>query len=221
MSSPLSPVTVKICGFSTPETLEAAIAAGADMAGFVFFEKSPRHIDLATAHSLGARAAGRIQKVALSVDADDDALQAVIDALAPDYLQLHGEETPERVAAIKARFGLKIIKAIGVATEKDVVEANSYAAADMLIYDAKPTPDAALPGGNGVVFDWRLMRGAAPGKPWLLSGGLNETNIAEALRISGARGADVSSGVESARGVKDIGRIAAFVAAARRGGANS
>jgi phosphoribosylanthranilate isomerase len=211
----LGPTIVKICGLSTPETLEAAIAAGADMAGFVFFDKSPRHVDLATARDLGARATGRIEKVALSVDAGDEALAAMIDALAPDYLQLHGRETPERVAAIKARFGVKIIKAVGVATSADIDKGRSYAAADMLLYDAKPAPQAELPGGNGLVFDWRLVSGAAPGKPWLLSGGLDEANVAFALQVSGARGVDVSSGVESARGVKDAARIAAFVTAAR------
>ncbi|HXY58531.1 MAG TPA: phosphoribosylanthranilate isomerase [Methylocystis sp.] len=214
----MSHVAVKICGLSTPETLEAAIKAGADMAGFVFYEKSPRHIDLAAASRLGEIAAGRIQKVALSVDADDDALAAMIDALAPDFLQLHGNETPERVAAVRARFRRKIIKAIGVATATDVERGAAYRAADMLIYDAKPLPDAALPGGNGVVFDWRLMRGAAAEKPWLLSGGLDASNVVEALRVSGARGVDVSSGVERSRGVKDPARIAAFVGAARRSG---
>jgi len=208
-------VTVKICGLSTPEALEATIRAGADMAGFVFFEKSPRHLDLATAKRLGDLAGARILKVALSVDADDEALAAMIEALAPDYLQLHGDETPERVAAIKARFGLKIIKAIGVATASDVGEGAAYRAADMLIYDAKPLPDATLPGGNGVAFDWTLMRGAATDKPWLLSGGLDASNVGEALRVSGASGVDVSSGVEIARGVKDVERIAAFIALAR------
>ncbi|HMK89115.1 MAG TPA: phosphoribosylanthranilate isomerase [Methylocystis sp.] len=214
-------VIVKICGLSTPETLEAAIAAGADMAGFMFYQKSPRHIDPATARRLGQIAADRIQKVALSVDADDAALAAMIEALAPDYLQLHGSETPERVAAVKARFGLAIIKAIGVASAADVASSAAYGAADMLIFDAKPAPDASLPGGNGVVFDWRLMHGAAPGKPWLLSGGLDEFNVAEAIGIVGAPGVDVSSGVERARGVKDVGRIAAFVAAARKTSADS
>ena len=208
-------VAVKICGFSTVETLEAAIEAGADMAGFVFYEKSPRHIDLATARRLGPIASGRIEKVALSVDADDAALAAMIDALEPDYLQLHGQETPERVAAVKARFGRKIIKAIGVATAADVEKGAAYSGADMLIYDAEPAPDATLPGGNGVVFDWKLMRGAATDKPWLLSGGLEAANVGEALRVSGASGVDVSSGVERSRGVKDAARISAFIAAAR------
>jgi phosphoribosylanthranilate isomerase len=205
---------VKICGLNASEALEAAIAAGADMAGFVFFEGSPRHVDLATARRLGEIAAGRIRKVALSVDADDATLEAIVEALAPDALQLHGDETPTRVAEVKRRFGREVIKAIGVATAADVSKASAHDAADMLIFDAKPAPDAALPGGNGLVFDWRLMRGATPEKPWLLSGGLDPTNVAEALRVSGAPGVDVSSGVERARGVKDLAKIAAFVAAA-------
>jgi len=208
---------VKICGLKTPEALEATIAAGADMAGFVFFEKSPRHVDLAAARRLGEIAAGRIRKVALSVDADDDTLAAMIEALDPDDLQLHGDETPERVAAIKERFGLGIIKPIGVSTAEDARKGEAYAAADMLLFDAKPAPDSLLPGGNGAVFDWTLARGAAPNKPWLLSGGLDASNVAEALRVSGAPGVDVSSGVERARGAKDIALIEAFVRAARAG----
>ncbi len=208
-------ITVKICGLSTQPTLAAAIAAGADMAGFVFYDKSPRHIPVSVARALGALAAGRIKKVALTVDAGDDALDEIVKALAPDFLQLHGSETPTRVAAVKARFKLPIIKAIGVATQDDVKAAAVYAAADWLLYDAKPAPGAALPGGNGLPFDWRLLENIAPGQPWLLSGGLNPDNVAQALRFTRAPGVDVSSGVESARGVKDVNRIAAFTAAAR------
>jgi phosphoribosylanthranilate isomerase len=210
-------VIVKICGLSTPEALAAAVAAGADMAGFVFFEKSPRHIDLAAARRLGAQAAGAIKKVALTVDADDAAFAAIIDALDPDYLQLHGGETPARAEALKARFGLPIIKAIGVATKEDARSAEAYAAADILLFDAKPLPDATVPGGAGQVFDWRALEGAAPKKPWLLSGGLTPENVAEALQATRAPGVDVSSGVERARGVKDLAKIAAFVQAARAG----
>ncbi|QGM47690.1 phosphoribosylanthranilate isomerase [Methylocystis heyeri] len=206
---------VKICGLQTSETLEAAIAADADMAGFVFFETSPRNIDLETAQSLGAQAAGRIAKVALTVDASDEALDAIVAALSPDFLQLHGGESPARVEAIKARFGLPIIKAIGVASAEDLLRAEGYASADILLFDAKPSPDATLPGGNGVAFDWSLLAGASPGKPWLLSGGLDPENVAQALMISKAPGVDVSSGVEKSRGVKAPGLIAAFVAAAR------
>jgi len=211
----LAGVTVKICGLSTLPTLEATIAAGADMAGFVFFEKSPRHISLETARALGRAAQGRIAKVALTVDADNSALDAIVAALAPDVLQLHGKEAPERVAAVKARFRLPIVKAIGVATAADIEAATAYrAAADILLFDAKPALGAAVPGGAGAVFDWELLRGYSGGD-WMLSGGLDPANVAEALRRTGAPAVDVSSGVESARGVKDEAKIAAFVAAAR------
>ena len=209
------PVLVKICGLSTPQTLDATIAAGADLAGFVFFAKSPRHIDLDTARALGEQAAGRIQKVALTVDADDAALAEIVAALRPDMLQLHGHESPERVGAVKARFGLPVIKAIGVASAADVAAARSYdGVADWLLFDAKPAPDATVPGGAGVVFDWELLRNITAAK-WMLSGGLDPENVAAALRQTQAPAVDVSSGVESARGVKDAGKIATFVAAVR------
>jgi len=207
-------VIVKICGMSTAPTLEAAIDAGADMAGFVFYDKSPRHIDLGTARGLCALAAGRIKKVALTVDANDEALKDIIEALEPNYLQLHGSESPARVEEVKARFGLPVIKAIGVATKDDVQEAAAFAGGDIVLFDAKPAP-GAMPGGNGLLFDWRLLQDLAADRPWLLSGGLDESNVAEALRLTGAPGVDVSSGVESARGVKDASRIKAFVSAAR------
>lgn len=209
------PVLVKICGLSTPQTLDATIAAGADLAGFVFFAKSPRHISLDTARALGEEAAGRIQKVALTVDADDAALAEIVAALRPDMLQLHGHESPERVGAVKARFGLPVIKAIGVASAADVAAARSYdGVADWLLFDAKPAPDATVPGGAGVVFDWDLLRNITAAK-WMLSGGLDPENVAAALRQTQAPAVDVSSGVESARGVKDAGKIATFVAAVR------
>ncbi len=209
------PVLVKICGLSTPQTLDATIAAGADLAGFVFFAKSPRHIDLDTARALGEQAAGRIQKVALTVDTDDAALAEIVAALRPDMLQLHGHESPERVGAVKARFGLPVIKAIGVASAADVAAARSYdGVADWLLFDAKPAPDATVPGGAGVVFDWELLRNITAAK-WMLSGGLDPKNVAAALRQTQAPAVDVSSGVESARGVKDAGKIATFVAAVR------
>ncbi len=209
------PILVKICGLSTPQTLDATIAAGADLAGFVFFAKSPRHIDLDTARALGEQAAGRIQKVALTVDADDAALAEIVAALRPDMLQLHGHESPERVGAVKARFGLPVIKAIGVASAADVAAARSYdGVADWLLFDAKPAPDATVPGGAGVVFDWELLRNITAAK-WMLSGGLDPKNVAAALRQTQAPAVDVSSGVESARGVKDAGKIATFVAAVR------
>jgi phosphoribosylanthranilate isomerase len=206
---------VKICGLSSPDTLAAAIEAGADMAGFVFFEKSPRHIDLETARTLGLLAQARISKVALTVDADDAALDEIVDALAPDYLQLHGKETPARVARVKARFGLPVIKAAGVATAADVEAAQLYEdVADVVLFDAKPAPDAAVPGGAGVAFDWTLLRGVAA-KQWMLSGGLDPDNFAEAIRLTGARAVDVSSGVERERGVKDVELIKAFISVVR------
>lgn len=209
---------VKICGLRTPESLDAAIAAGADMVGFVFFPKSPRHVGFEAARALGARARGYARIVALTVDADDALIAEVCAALDPDVLQLHGKESPERVAAIGARFGRATMKAVGVAAPEDLAAAGLYdGVADFLLIDAKPPKGAALPGGNGLPFDWRLARDFSPGRPWLLSGGLQPDNVAEAIRLTGARGVDVSSGVESAPGVKDETRIAAFVAAARMG----
>ena len=208
-------VLVKICGLSEPQTLEATIAAGADLAGFVFFPKSPRHIDLSTARALGEQAAGRVKKVALTVDADDAALDAAIAALAPDLLQLHGHESPARVAAVRARYGLPVLKAIGVATAADVAAARAFeGVADWLLFDAKPAPDASVPGGAGVAFDWDLLRNITA-KNWMLSGGLDPDNVAEALRRTQAPAVDVSSGVERARGVKEAEKICAFVAAVR------
>ena len=207
---------VKICGLSTAATLEAALAAGADMAGFVFFPKSPRHVGYETARALGAQARGRARIVALSVDADDDALGRIVEALSPDILQLHGRETPSRVREIRQRFGRPTMKAIGVAAPEDFAAAAPYdGVADFLLIDAKPPRDAVLPGGNGLAFDWRLARRFSPKRPWLLSGGLDADNVAEAIASAGAFGVDVSSGVESAPGVKDEMKIRAFIAAAR------
>jgi phosphoribosylanthranilate isomerase len=208
---------VKICGLSTASTLDAALAAGADMVGFVFFSKSPRHIDWATARALGRQAEGRAKIVALSVDADDDTLKRIVDALSPDLMQLHGSETPARVKQIGELFARPTMKAIGVATREDLAAAKAYeGVADVLLIDAKPPKDAVLPGGNGRPFDWRLTQDFHAPLPWLLSGGLEPDNVAAAVALSGARGVDVSSGVESAPGVKDPAKIRAFVAAARR-----
>lgn len=207
---------VKICGLSTPATLDAALAAGADMVGFVFFPKSARSIGLERARSLGEQVRGRARIVALTVDAADSLLADVIEALDPEILQLHGKESPERVAGIGARFGRLTMKAVGVAAPDDLAVAAAYEdAADFLLIDAKPPKGAVVPGGNGLPFDWRLARDFAPRRPWLLSGGLRPDNVAEAIRATGARGVDVSSGVETAPGVKDELKIAAFVAAAR------
>jgi phosphoribosylanthranilate isomerase len=207
---------VKICGLSTAPTLEAALQAGADIVGFVFFARSPRHLSFETARVLGAQARGRARIAALSVDADDDALARIVEALAPDILQLHGHETPARVNEIGRRFACTTMKAIGVAEPDDLAAAGRYdGAADFLLIDAKPPKGAVLPGGNGLPFDWRLASGFSPRAPWLLSGGLDPGNVAEAIALTGAHGVDVSSGVESAPGIKDTDRIAAFVAAAR------
>jgi phosphoribosylanthranilate isomerase len=207
---------VKICGLSTPATLDAALDAGADMVGFVFFPKSPRHIDWATARALGRQARGRAKIVALSVDADDDALKRIVDALAPDLLQLHGRESPARVKRIGELCARPTMKAIGVSAREDLAAAEPYeSVADLLLIDAKPPKDAALPGGNGLPFDWGLARNFAPRRPWLLSGGLDAGTVAAAIALTGARGVDVSSGVERAPGVKDEAKIRAFVAAAR------
>jgi len=209
---------IKICGLSSAPTLDAALAAGADMVGFVFFARSPRHVGLDQARMLAARARGRARIVALAVDAADDALAAIVAALAPDLLQLHGKEAPARVAEIRRKFALPVIKAIGVAAAADLAPVGDYAGvADWLLFDAKAPKDAKLPGGNGVAFDWRLLGGLGVTTPWLLSGGLDAGNVADAIGLTGARGVDVSSGVERAPGVKDIEKIDAFAAAARAG----
>ena len=207
---------IKICGLSTAATLEAALAAGADMVGFVFFPKSPRHVGYEAARDLGRRARGRARTVALSVDADDETLSRIVGALSPDILQLHGRESPSRVREISERFGRPTMKAIGVAARDDLASAGRYeGVASFLLIDAKPARGAVLPGGNGLAFDWEVAGDFSPRRPWLLSGGLDPANVAEAIARTGARGVDVSSGVESAPGAKDQARIRAFVAAAR------
>lgn len=208
---------VKICGLSDAAALDAALAAGADMVGFVFFAKSPRNLSPQAAGALADRARGRARIVALTVDADNSTLDRIVAALDPDLMQLHGRESPERVRAIAAAYGRETMKAIGVATREDFAAAAAYETlVDRLLIDAKPPKTAVLPGGNGVAFDWRLAQGFAPRRPWLLSGGLDPQNVAEAIAVTGARGVDVSSGIESAPGVKDIAKIHAFVAVARR-----
>ncbi len=211
------PVLVKICGLAAVDAVDAALTAGADMVGFVSFDKSPRHVSLARAAQLGARVGTRAAKVLLTVDADDALLAAAIAALDPEFLQLHGSESVERVAAIRAGFGVKVIKAIGVGESVDGAELRAFhAVADMLLLDAAAPVDAERPGGNGEPFDWSLVRGVVTKKPWLLAGGLNVENVACALAVTGAPGVDVSSGVERAPGVKDTARIADFIAGARR-----
>lgn len=218
---------IKICGLSTPESVEAAVAAGADMLGFVFFSKSPRHVThhqaaelVALARRLsrgGGRDAGReISIVALTVDASDAELSAIARSIAPDWFQLHGRETPARVAQIRGQTDALVMKAVGIAGPADIEEARRYRpVADLLLLDAKPAPGAVLPGGNGVPFDHALIAGQRFGLPFLLSGGLTPENVAAAVALTSPGGVDVSSGVESAPGVKDIGRIRAFAQAAR------
>ena len=211
-----SQLIIKICGLSTAPAVAAALDAGADMLGFVFFAPSPRYLPLDAAKALSAQIGGRAKKVALTVDADDASIEAIVAAIAPDILQLHGRETPERAAALRARVGCRIMKALGVSSRDDLAAARAYApVVDYLLFDAKPPLDATRPGGNGMAFDWSILDGFNPGRPWLLSGGLDPSNVAEALAKTGAPGVDVSSGVERAPGVKDEALIRSFIAAAR------
>jgi phosphoribosylanthranilate isomerase len=210
------PLLVKICGLKTPDALDVALLAGADMVGFVFFPPSPRHVDFEAARPLAARVRGRALKVALSVDADDAWLRATIEAVAPDMLQLHGKETPKRVLAVKSRFRLPVMKAIPVATRDDLACVPDYAeVADRLLFDAHAPRDATRPGGLGMPFEWQLLKNIDPRAPFMLSGGLDPDNVAEAVAITRAGGVDVSSGVERAPGEKDHDRIRAFIRAAR------
>jgi len=208
--------TVKICGLASPEHVDIAVKAGADMVGLVFFEASPRNVTVEAGAALAERARGRAEIVALSVDADDDKLAAVVDAMRPDWLQLHGRETPDRVAAINKQFGVPCMKAIGVADAADLDRVADYrAVCGRLLLDAKPPKDASRPGGLGATFDWTILADFNPGLAWMLSGGLNADNVAAALAVTRAPGVDVSSGVESAPDQKDAGLIEAFVAAVR------
>ena len=209
-------VIVKICGLATQAGLDAALACGADMAGFVFFDKSTRHVSLELAANLGQRAARQTCKVLVTVDAGDALLAAAIKALDPGLLQLHGSETPERVAAIRARFALPVMKAIGIFEPADLALVPVFdGVADYLLFDAKAPFAGGQPGGSGTSFDWSLLGMIETKKPWLLAGGLDATNVADALAQTGAPGVDVSSGVENAPGVKDANKIAAFIAAVR------
>jgi phosphoribosylanthranilate isomerase len=207
---------VKICGLSTEETLDAALAAGADMVGFNFFPKSPRFVRPSRAAELAARVADRAEIVAVSVDMDDAGLTEIVQTIRPDWLQLHGSENAERIAHVRKRFGRQVMKAIPIAERSDLDRALAFSrVADRLLLDAKPPKDAILPGGNGAPFDWTLLHGFDPDVPYLLSGGLAPGNVAEALRATGAPGVDVSSGVETAPGRKDPALIRTFIANAR------
>jgi phosphoribosylanthranilate isomerase len=207
---------VKICGLKTPEALDVALESGADMVGFVFFPPSPRNLAFETARTLGERVKGRAGKVALTVDADDETFAALIAALKPDLLQLHGTEPPERVAMVRARFRLPVMKALPIAERADLARIDLYKkVADRILFDARAPQDATRPGGLGTPFDWTLLKDVNPGIPFMLSGGLDAGNVAEALRTTRAPGVDVSSGVERAPGEKDPDKIRAFIRAAR------
>lgn len=210
-------VRVKICGLRTREAVEAAVAAGAAYVGFVFFARSPRAVSVDEAAALAVQVPPGVAKVALVVDAEDAVLDEIVERVPLDMLQLHGAESPERVAEIRARYGLPVMKAVGVAEPEDLDAIDRYATvADQLLIDAKPAPGAELPGGNGLAFDWRLLAGRKYWTvPWMLAGGLTPENVADAVRLTGARQVDVSSGVERAPGIKDPALIRAFLTAVR------
>jgi phosphoribosylanthranilate isomerase len=209
-------LSIKICGLRTPEALDVALESGADLVGFVFFAPSPRHLGLEAARMLSQRVQGRAGKVALTVDANDETIYDIVAALKPDMLQLHGSETPDRVVAVRTRFGLPVMKALPISTRTDLSPVRMYAkVADRLLFDARAPQDATRPGGLGKPFDWTLLAGLDAGVPFMLSGGLDAGNVGEAIRITSAPGVDVSSGVESSPGVKDPDKIRAFIRAAR------
>jgi phosphoribosylanthranilate isomerase len=207
---------VKICGLKTPDALDAALDAGADMVGFVFFPPSPRDLGVEAARALGERVKGRAKKVALSVDATDAELDRVVEALKPDMLQLHGKETPERVAAVRSRFHLPVMKALPIEQKSDLAPIRLYEkVADWLLFDGRAPREATRPGGLGKAFDWTVLENLNLEVPFMLSGGLDASNVAEALRITRAPAVDVSTGVERAPGEKDPDKIRAFIRAAR------
>ena len=207
---------VKICGLSTPDTLDAALDAGAAMVGLVYFPRSPRHVDLDTMAALAQRARGRAQVVVLAVNPDDAQLRALSTRVRPDWFQLHGQEDAGTIEAVRARYGRPILKAVGIAGAADVERANALArVADRVLLDAKPPSDATRPGGLGTAFDWNLLRTLDRTRSFMLSGGLDPANVGLAMAATGLRAVDVSSGVESAPGIKDPDRIAAFIEAAR------
>ncbi|MCJ2065266.1 phosphoribosylanthranilate isomerase [Methylobacterium sp. J-088] len=215
-SATASQARIKICGLSTEDTLDAALALGVDWIGLVHFPRSPRHVNLARAAALSSRAKGRAERVVLLVDPDDTLLADAIVAMDPDLIQLHGRETPERVAAIRASTRRPVMKALGLATPADLAPLAAYAAvADRILLDAKAPVDAALPGGNGRRFDWTILADRDLPQGTMLSGGLDADNVAEALSRTRLDAVDVSSGVEAAPGIKDPERIAAFVVAVR------
>lgn len=208
---------IKICGLKTEEAVDHAVALGATHVGFIFFQKSPRHIEPADAARLADRVRGQAKIVSVSVDADNDDLDEIIDLIRPDILQLHGKESPERVLTVKAVTGLPVMKALSIQTAEDLKRIGAYEGiANRFLFDAKPPKNSELPGGNGVSFDWNLLAGLDPSIDYMLSGGLNRDNVADALKIARPRGIDVSSGVESSPGVKDLGMMDEFFAAVHR-----
>ena len=209
---------VKICGLKQPDHVAAAAQAGAAYVGFVFFPKSPRNVSVAQAAALALEVPVGVAKVALVVNADDTLLDQITDKVPLDMLQLHGAETPQRVQEIRTRYGLPVMKAVGVADAEDLPALAEYSyVADQILVDAKPPLNADLPGGNGLSFDWRLLEGRRWAVPWMLAGGLTPENVATAVQMTGAKQVDVSSGVESAPGVKDADKIRAFIKAAQTG----
>ncbi|MBN9545911.1 MAG: phosphoribosylanthranilate isomerase [Alphaproteobacteria bacterium] len=211
------PVQVKICGINSAAAADAVLRAGADFGGLVFFAKSPRNLDLEQGAMLAERMRGRLKLAALVVDDSDAQLAAIAERVKPDFFQLHGKETPERTARIRSRFGIPVIKAIAVSEADDLAKASAYDdAAEMILFDAVPAAGTSRPGGHGAAFDWRILSGRSFARPWFLAGGLNPENVARAIAVSGANMVDVSSGVESAPGVKSSDRIAAFVVAAKQ-----
>jgi phosphoribosylanthranilate isomerase len=213
---------IKICGLKTEEAIKAALNGGASHIGFIFFPKSPRNIEPSDAGRLRQAASGRAKAVAVTVDATDEELDKIVAAVKPDMLQLHGTETPQRVAAVKARYGLSVMKALALGASADLDKIHPFmGVADRFLFDAKPPAGSQLPGGNGVSFDWALLASLPPEVDYLLSGGINANNVAEALRTVSPSGLDVSSGVESSPGVKRPDRIDAFFAAVRDAQARS
>jgi phosphoribosylanthranilate isomerase len=212
---------VKICGLKEPERIAQACAAGADYVGFVFFPPSRRYVTPEQAADLTRQVTGTAETVGLFVNPDDHLIETTLASVPLDVIQLHGEEKPARVREIGLRFGVRTLKALPVAVREDLDVLPAYLdAADMILFDAKPVPGAALPGGNGLAFDWRLLEDLAIDRPWLLAGGLTVENVTTALAATGAPGVDVSSGVETSPGVKDPAKLAAFVAAAKSFGRN-
>lgn len=210
-------VAVKMCGLNTPEAVDAAVAAGARLVGFVFFKRTPRYVTPEEAAKLAARVPKGVLKVGLVVDADDATLDEIVRRVPLDLLQLHGSETPERVAEIKRKFKVPVMKAVAIAGPGDIARARTYeTVADRLMFDARPPKDATRPGGNAQPFDWSLLKGVRWSVPWVLAGGLTAENVASAVRISGAETVDVSSGIEEAPGRKSPVKMQAFLKAATR-----